>query len=128
MKNSVVAVAAAGLWITLSEFARNEFLFKTAWVDHYQSLGLAFETRPVNGALWLVWSFLLAYVLHRLLRVFGSARAVVLAWLAAFVMMWIAMYNLQVLPLALLVYAVPLSLIEVVVAAMILRALERPAR
>jgi len=36
-------------------------------------------------------------------------------------MMWLVTYNLQVLPLGLLVFAIPLSVIEVGVAALIIR-------
>ena len=36
-------------------------------------------------------------------------------------MMWFVLYNLQVLPTGLLVFAVPLSLLEVLVAAWIVR-------
>jgi hypothetical protein len=36
-------------------------------------------------------------------------------------MMWVTLYNLQVLPLALLWFAVPLSLLEVTIAAWIQR-------
>ena len=121
MKKAVLWVTLAGLWITASEFVRNQFLFKRLWIDHFRSLGLAFETKPLNGILWMVWSFLLAYLLFRLLAHLRLGHAVILAWLAAFVMMWITVYNLGVLPLKLLFAAVPLSLLEAAVAAWIVR-------
>lgn len=121
MKNPLLAVFAAGIWITLSEFIRNEFLFKSHWVEHYQTLGLIFATRPVNGILWMLWSFMLAYVIYHLLDKYAYFKAVLLSWLTAFVMMWVTVYNLQVLPLRLLIFAVPLSLFEVWLAAVIIR-------
>ncbi len=54
---NIAAIALAGMWITLSEFMRNEYMFKQYWIEHYQSLGLTFTTFPVNGILWVVWSF-----------------------------------------------------------------------
>lgn len=120
MKKTLLPIALAGIWITISEFARNEILFKTYWVSHYSSLGLKFETLPLNGFLWFAWSICLAYLVFRLLEKFSFEESVALAWLPSFLMMWITIYNLQVLPLPLLVYALPLSLIEVLVAAFII--------
>jgi hypothetical protein len=121
MKKTALPIIAAGLWITASEFIRNQFLFKGLWVEHYRSLGLGFETRPLNGILWMVWSFLLACGIFALLPKFSFAKAVVLAWIPAFVLMWITLFNLQVLPLKLLLPAVPLSLLEAAVAGFILK-------
>jgi hypothetical protein len=121
MKKTLLPIAVAGIWITASEFVRNEFLLKSYWVGHFEALGLRFETLPLNGMLWMVWSFILAYLIFRLLQKFHFWEAICLAWLPAFAMMWITIYNLQVLPLMLLVFAVPLSLIEVAVAALIIK-------
>lgn len=120
MRTRLLSLALAGLWITLSEFLRNEILFKGQWVARYAALGLTFETRPLNGILWTVWSFALAFVLDQLMGRFSFKSAVALTWLAAFVLMWITLFNLQVLPPRLLLAAVPLSLLEVVVAGLVL--------
>lgn len=119
MKKAFLSILSGGLWIAASEFARNEWLLKGYWMEHYQSLGLNFKTLPVHGMLWMLWSFGLAYVVHQLLEKFSFKQTVFLTWLIAFVMMWIAIYNLQVLPLKTLGLAVPLSLIEVGLAAAI---------
>ncbi len=49
MKKGIVAVLVSTLWISLSEFLRNEFLFKHIWTDHYTSLSLIFPSEPING-------------------------------------------------------------------------------
>ena len=121
MKKTIIPIIVAGIWITVSEFVRNEFLFKGYWIDFFASLGLRFETLPVNGILWMVWSFILAYVIYMLMQKFSFWETVCLAWLTSFVMMWIALYNLQVLPLGLLIVAVPLSLLEVAVAGLLIK-------
>jgi hypothetical protein len=69
----------------------------------------------------MIWSFTLAYVIFKLSQKFSFKEAILLSWLAAFVMMWVTVYNLQVLPLKLLVAAVPLSLFEVAVAGFIIK-------
>ena len=56
----LLAVVAATLWISASEFFRNNVLLLHLWVEHYRRLGLTFPTRPVNGALWGLWSLLFA--------------------------------------------------------------------
>ena len=121
MDRKTLAIALAAVWITMSEFARNELLFRGIWEDHYRSLGLVFETAPVNGLLWMVWSLALSYLVYSLLQRMSVARTLVLSWLAAFVMMWLTAYNLQVLPLSILLAAVPLSLLELLIATLIIR-------
>jgi hypothetical protein len=124
MKKSLLALCVAGLWITASEFIRNELVFKSYWTGHYANLGLKFATLPVNGILWTVWSFVFAAIIAKLLSKFTFLESVAYAWVAGFVLMWICLYNLQVLPSGLLYFAVPLSLLEVTVAAWIIRRIQ----
>ena len=124
LKTTILPIGLAGLWITASEFVRNEIFFKSHWTGHFRSLGLEFKTLPLNGALWMVWSFILAYAIFFLLRHMSLKRAMLLAWLTAFVLMWVTAFNLQVLPVKLLMAAVPLSLLEVAVAGLIIKTLE----
>jgi hypothetical protein len=116
MKHPIFKIILAGLWITVSEFLRNEVLFKSYWINHFNGLGLKFTTTPINGILWMIWSFILAYLIFKLLTEFTFMETFIIAWLSAFVMMWIVIFNLQVLPMKLLVFAVPLSILEIVVA------------
>jgi len=121
MKKAISAIILSGLWITLSEFFRNEFLFKNIWVGYYNSLGLKFTTTAVNGLLWMVWSFTLAFIIFKLLSKFSLAQTIFISWLAAFFMMWLTIYNLRVLPLPLLIGALPLSLLEICLAGLIIK-------
>ncbi len=116
-----IAVILTGLWVNASEFFRNEVLLKDYWLNHYQSLGLTFPSAPQNGLLWVVWGFLFALAVYLLSRKFTLLQTALLSWLTGFVLMWVVMWNLSVLPVAILVYAIPLSLLEVVVAAFIAR-------
>jgi hypothetical protein len=120
-----LAIGVAAIWITASEFLRNEFLFKSYWINHFHSMGLEFVTLPINGILWTLWSFGLAYLIFRLISKFSFLETMLLAWLPSFAMMWITTYNLQVLPLGLLIFAIPLSLFEVFLAMVIIRQLSK---
>jgi len=52
-------------------------------------------------------------------RRFGLLATFLLGWLFAFPLMWIVVWNLAVLPAGLLYFAVPLSLFEALIAALI---------
>ena len=115
----VLPVLLAGIWISASEFVRNELLLKSYWTGHYQRLGLVFPSAPVNGALWVVWSFLFAGAVFAISRRFGLLASTSLSWLVGFPLMWIVIGTLAVLPKGLLYFAAPLSLLEAFVAALI---------
>ena len=119
-----IAVILASIWISLSEFIRNEFFLKNYWINHYELLGLQFETLAINGVLWFVWSILLAIFLYKLLQKYTLKEVLFLSWIPVFLMMWITVFNLQVLPLALLLFAIPLSMLELYLAILIIRSLK----
>jgi hypothetical protein len=116
-KKQILAFVASGIWISLSEFVRNELLFKSYWLEKYDSLSLQFPSAPLNNALWGIWSFLLAFTVIFMLQKLRMTETILITWLLAFVMMWIVIGNLDVLPFGLLLFAVPLSILEVGVAA-----------
>jgi hypothetical protein len=111
-----LTILLSGIWVNASEFLRNEILLKDYWLDHYQSLGMVFPSAPWNGLAWAVWGFLFAAAIYSLSRNASLLKTTILAWLFGFVLMWLATWNLNVLPPAMLVYAVPLSLLETYVA------------
>ena len=109
---SIMAVMLTGIWVNACEFIRNEVLLKTYWVDHYQSLGMTFPSEPKNGMIWVVWGFLFATALYVVSRKFDLIQTALISWFMAFVLMWVVTFNLNILPSAILIYAVPLSLLE----------------
>ncbi len=121
LKNAILPIFAATIWISISEFFRNEFLLKSYWVEHYQSLNLVFPSEPINGAVWGIWSLLFAIAIFVILKKFSLSQTVILSWLMGFVLMWVVAGNMGVLPFGILIFAVPLSLLEVFVAAFIIK-------
>ncbi len=109
---SIIAVILTCIWVNASEFFRNEILLKTYWVDHYQSLGNAFPSEPKNGMIWFAWGLLFAIAIYLISKKFNLIQMALISWLMAFVLMWVVTLNLNVLPIAILIYAVPLSLFE----------------
>jgi len=117
---SLLGILAATAWIGISEFVRNQLLFNKLWVEHYKKLGIVFPSTPTHGAVWGIWSLAFAILIYFLVQKYSLLQTTILAWLAGFVMMWLVIGNLNVLPYKLLWFAVPLSLLEAFVAAWIL--------
>jgi hypothetical protein len=122
-KKTILPVFLATIWISISEFVRNEFIVKSFWTNHYHQLGLIFPSEPINGAIWGIWSLLFAISIFIIAKKFTLIQTTFLSWFMAFVMMWVVIGNLGVLPFGLLLYAIPLSILESFVAAWIIKKL-----
>ncbi|HVO65970.1 MAG TPA: hypothetical protein VMT12_05740 [Syntrophales bacterium] len=125
---SIIAIILTGIWVNASEFLRNEVFLKTYWVDHYRKLGMTFPSDPKNGLIWVLWGFLFAAAIFTISRRFNLLQTTLIGWFMGFVLMWIVTLNLNVLPPAILVYAVPLSLLEAFVGSYICMKVMRQAR
>ena len=117
----IIPILLATVWISISEFVRNEFLVKQQWVAHYKQMGLQFPSSAVNGAVWGVWSLLFAVAIAILSKKFAFFQTAFLAWFVGFVLMWVTIGNLGVLPYGILAYAIPLSFVESFVAVWIIK-------
>jgi hypothetical protein len=118
-----VPILVTTLWISISEFVRNEFLVKSFWTSHYQGIGMEFPSEPINGAMWGVWSLLFAISIFIFAKKFTLAQTTFLSWFVGFILMWVVIGNLGVLPYGLLIYAIPLSLLESFIATVIIKKL-----
>jgi hypothetical protein len=127
MKKSILSILLATIWISLSEFVRNEFLLKSYWTGHYEGMGLIFPAEPMNGALWGIWSLCFAVVIFFIHQKFNLVQTTFLSWFAGFVLMWLVLGNLNVLPFGILWFAVPLSILEAFVASLIIGRMSRRA-
>ena len=123
MKKTVLPIFLATVWISISEFVRNEFIVKSYWTGHYEKLGLVFPAEPVNGAVWGLWSLLFAIAIFIISKKFTLIQTTFLSWFVGFVLMWVVAWNLSVLPVGILFIAVPLSLLEAFVASLIIKKL-----
>lgn len=125
MKKTVLPILLATIWISISEFVRNEFLVKSYWTGHYEQIGLVFPSEPVNGALWGLWSLLFATTIFIISKKFSLVQTALLSWFVGFVLMWVVIGNMGFLPEGILLFAVPLSLLEAFLAALIMKRLSR---
>jgi hypothetical protein len=120
IKKTISSILITTVWISISEFARNEFFVKAHWINHYKSLGLVFPSEPINGAIWGVWSLLFAISIFIISKKFTLIQTTLLSWFVGFVLMWVTIGNLGFLPFRLLYCAVPLSLLEAFIASFII--------
>lgn len=124
-KNVILPVLLATIWISISEFVRNELLLKSLWTNHYKELGLTFPSDPVTNIGWGIWSLMLAITVFIISRKFTLWQTTFLSWFVAFPMMWLVLGNLAVLPHMLMLYALPFSLLETFIAALIIKKLTK---
>jgi hypothetical protein len=120
MKKTVLPILLATIWISISEFVRNEFIVKSYWTNHYEKLGLVFPSEPINGAVWGIWSLCFAIAIFLIAKKFTLLQTTLLSWFVGFVLMWIVIWNMHVLPIGILLFAVPLSLLEAFLASLII--------
>lgn len=121
IKKTILPVFLATIWISISEFVRNEFLLKSFWTKHYNDLGLTFPSELANGAVWGIWSLFFAVGIFILAKKFTLIQTTFLSWFVAFVMMWLVIGNLGVFPYSILLYAIPLSILESFIATLIIK-------
>jgi hypothetical protein len=121
IKNTIFPIFLATIWISISEFVRNEYLLKSYWTKHYENMGLVFPSEPINGAVWGIWSLLFAVAIFIISKKFTMIQTTFLSWFVAFVMMWVSIGNLGVLPYGLLLFAIPLSMFESYIATLIIK-------
>jgi hypothetical protein len=84
-----------------------------------------FPSEPINGAVWGLWSLLFAISIFIISKKFSLVATTFLSWLVGFVLMWVVIGNLNVLPYGILIYAIPLSLLEAFIAAFIIKKLSK---
>jgi len=127
LKKVIFPILSATVWISISEFARNQLILKSYWIGKYKSLGLTFPSELINGAVWGLWSFLFAITIFVISKKFSLLHTTLLSWFVGFVLMWTVTWNLGVLPNGILFIAAPLSLLESFLASFIIKKLTKTA-
>jgi hypothetical protein len=127
-KKTILPILLAAIWISISEFVRNELFLKSYWTNHYESMGLIFPSEPINGAIWGVWSLFFAIAIYFISRKFSLAQTTFLSWFTGFVLMWVVVGNMGVFPFNILYFAFPLSILEAFLASFIIFKLSTPQK
>jgi hypothetical protein len=122
--NSVWQVLLLAVWINLSESVR-WILYSKPQIDaRFQSIGLTLPNNAISGILWMIWGGIIAFMIFIVSQKFTLVQTALFIWVGVFVMHWILLWNYAMLPLGILPVAVPLSLIEIFIAALIAKKLQ----
>jgi uncharacterized membrane protein len=120
-------VLLVAIWINFSGTVRWMLFAKKKFDALYKGRGLDFPNALANNILWILWGVLAAVLVVSLSKKFSMLHTFSLSYLAAFAMHWIVLWNAAVLPLDLLWIAVPWSLVEVFIAALIANKMQSPS-
>ncbi len=112
-------IVLLAVWINAAEAVRWILYTKPRFDVYFQSKGLVFPNELTNGILWEVWGVIIAVIVYVLSQKYTLLQTTLITWFAAFVLVWIVLWNNAVLPIEILPVVVPLSMITILVAAFI---------
>ena len=122
-KKSILPILVTGIWINIFETVRWVLFVEAYWVEYYQNLNLVFPTGPVSGLVWMIWGFCFATIIFILSRKFTLLQTTLLSWFVVFGMLWVVLWNIDILPIGYLWFVIPLSLFEAYIGALICKKL-----
>ncbi len=128
IKQIILPIFITGIWINISETIRWLPLIEPYWLKKYEQLGIVFPKEDINLVVWIIWGFVYATIIFILSRKFTLLQTTFYSWLAVFVMTWIVLWNIGILPTEMLIYNVPLSFLETLIAAFICQKLIKTKR
>ena len=118
-KKTILPILLIGIWINISITIGWMLILESYWVEKYQSLNLVFPTGLTNNITWMIWGFMLATVIFILSKKFTVLQTTILSWFVAFVMMWVTVWNIGVLPTGMLLFNIPNTLFITFIGAVI---------
>jgi len=119
LKKTVAPILLAGIWLNVSGTIRWIYLIEPYWLEKYNYLNLVFPSAAINNITWMIWGFMFAMVIFILSRKFNIIQTTLLSWFMVYVMMWVVVWNVGVLPTGMLWVNIPLSFLDAFVGAFI---------
>ena len=119
LKNTILPILLTGIWLNISGTIRWIYLIEPYWHEKYIYLNLEFPAEPINNIIWMIWGLMFAIVIFILSKKFSLIQTTLLSWFMVYVMMWIVVWNVGVLPTRMLWINIPLSFIDAYVGALI---------
>ena len=122
MKNylkTIWQIFLVSIWINIFETLR-WMLFAKPEIDmHFKAANIVLPNEPINNFLWLIWGIIIAVMIFIVSKKFKVLQTTFIVWITVYVMNWIALWNMAVLPINILWLAVSLTFINVLVGALI---------
>jgi ABC-type Fe3+-siderophore transport system permease subunit len=122
-KKSILAILLTGIWLNISGTIRWIYLIEPHWIEKYNKLKIVFPAELINNITWMIWGFMFAVLIFILSRKFNLIQTALLSWTAAYVMMWVIVWNVGVLPTGMLWINIPLSFLDAFAGALICKKL-----
>lgn len=128
IKQFAIVVLLVSIWVNASEVFR---YFLIVMPETRQFLSMVPDIAPMNWSVFLIWGVWdtvltasIVFMFWLVAQVFGNnGRSVVVAGLASwtffFVLFWVGLYNMSLTSLSLAAVALPLALLETIVASFI---------
>lgn len=120
MKNAI-AILAAAVWLSLLEFLRDQYLVQSYRIEQNQLHGSMYREEPLMGSAAGIWSLFLAIYIFLVTRKLGNWYATIAAFSGCLLLMWVINGDLRVMPVRLILFAIPLILLESFIAVWIIR-------
>ena len=112
LKKTILPILLTGIWLNISGTIRWIYLIEPYWLEKYNYLNLEFPADPINNIMWMIWGFMFAMVIFILSKRFNLIQTTLLSWFMVYVMMWVIVWNVGVLPTGMLWINIPLSFID----------------
>ncbi|MGL4805001.1 MAG: hypothetical protein ACRCX5_12095 [Bacteroidales bacterium] len=106
---SFISIICVSTWISISEYIRNEILYRQEWIDQYEKTGLLF---PEREYMWILWALLYACFILALTLKFSRWKSIIITWLTGILLMWLTIGYNGTIPLNIFIGILPLSFIE----------------
>tara|TARA_R110000787_G_scaffold15088_28_gene46539 strand:+ start:949 stop:1383 length:435 start_codon:yes stop_codon:yes gene_type:complete len=128
IKQFAIVVLLVSIWVNASEVFR---YFLIVMPETRQFLSMVPDIAPMNWSVFLIWGVWdtvltasIVFMFWLVAQVFGNnGRSVVVAglasWIFFFVLFWVGLYNMSLSSLSLAAVALPLALLETIVASFI---------
>lgn len=118
-KKTIWQILLVSLWVNIFETLRWMLFAKPSIDMHFKAANLVLPNEPINNLLWLIWGIIIAVMIFIISKKFKVLQTTFIVWITVYVLHWIALWNMAVLPINILWLAVPLTFINVLVGALI---------
>ena len=118
-KKTILSIFLIGIWINISITIGWVLILESYWVEKFKNLNLDFPTALFNNIMWMIWGFMLASVIYMLSKKFTTFQTTFLSWFVAFIMPWTMIWTIGVLPIEMLLFNIPNTLLVTYIGALI---------
>ena len=118
-KKAIWQILLVSLWINIFESLRWVIFAKPDIEMYFKVANHVLPNQPINNILWMVWGVIIAIMIFIISKRFKLLQTTFIVWITVYVMHWIALWNMAVLPIKILFLAIPLTFINVLVGVLI---------